>query len=55
MASQEWQSVQLEEQQNEQLLDLSKQILELTDAIHRLTVEHTRRSPLSPSSPTGPS
>ena len=42
MASQEWQSVQLEEQQNEQLLDLSKQILELTDAIHRLTIAHTR-------------
>ena len=42
MAAQEWQSVQLEEKQNEQLLDLSKQILELTDAIHRLTVEHTR-------------
>jgi uncharacterized membrane protein len=41
MASQEWQSVQLEEKQNEQLLDLSNQILELTDAIHRLTVEHT--------------
>jgi uncharacterized membrane protein len=41
MASQEWQSVQLEEQQNEQILDLSKQILDLTDAIHRLTVEHT--------------
>jgi len=42
MPSQEWQSVQLEETQNEQLLDLSKQILELTDAIHRLTIEHTR-------------
>ena len=41
MASQEWQSVQLEEKQNEQLLDLSKQILELTDAIHKLTIEHT--------------
>ena len=40
VASQEWQSVQLEEKQNEQLLDLSKQILQLTDAIHRLTVEH---------------
>ncbi len=44
MASQEWQSVQLEETQNEQLLDLSKQILELTDAIHRLTVKHTSGS-----------
>ncbi len=43
VASQEWQSVQLEEKQNEQLLELSKQILELTDAIHRLTVEHTGR------------
>jgi uncharacterized membrane protein len=41
MASQEWQSVQLEEKQNEQLLDLSKQILDLTDSIHRLTMEHT--------------
>jgi len=41
LASQEWQSVQLEEKQNEQLLDLSKQILDLTDAIHRLTVAHT--------------
>jgi uncharacterized membrane protein len=41
LASQEWTSVQLEEQQNEKLLELSNQILELTDAIHRLTVEHT--------------
>jgi uncharacterized membrane protein len=41
LASEEWQSVQLEEKQNEQLLDLSKQILELTNAIHRLTMEHT--------------
>ena len=41
LAGQEWQSVQLEEQQNEQLLDLSKQILELTDEIHRLTLAHT--------------
>ena len=41
LASQEWKSVQLEEKQNEQLLDLSRQILELTDAIHRLTVAHT--------------
>ncbi len=41
MASQEWQSVQLEEQQNEQLITMSKQILELTNAIHRLTVAHT--------------
>jgi hypothetical protein len=30
--------VPLDESQNEELLRLSKQILELTDAIHRLTV-----------------
>jgi hypothetical protein len=42
LAAEEWKSVQLEEKQNEQLLDLSKQILELTDAIHKLTIEHTR-------------
>ena len=40
MAAQEWKSVQIEEQQNEELLRLSKQILELTDAIHTLTVRH---------------
>jgi hypothetical protein len=41
IAAEEWKSVQLEERQNEQLLDLSRQILALTDAIHRLTVAHT--------------
>jgi uncharacterized membrane protein len=39
VAAQEWKSVQIEEQQNEELLRLSKQILELTDAIHKLTVQ----------------
>ena len=39
VASQEWQSVQLEEKQNEELLDLSKHILELTNAIHALAVQ----------------
>src|SRR5262245_25442941 len=38
IASEEWKSVQLEEKQNEQLLELSKQILQLTDEIHRLTL-----------------
>src|SRR5262245_4741713 len=41
LASEEWKSVQLEERQNEQLLELSKQILDLTDEIHRLTVAHS--------------
>ncbi len=39
VAAQEWKSVQIEEQQNEELLRLSKQILGLTDAIHKLTVQ----------------
>lgn len=43
MAAQAWESVQLEEKQNEQLLGLSNEILQLTDAIHRLTVAHTGR------------
>jgi len=38
LASQEYQSVELEEQQNEQLLELSKQILDLTNAIHHYAV-----------------
>src|SRR5262245_50879282 len=37
VAAQEWASVQREETQNEQLLDLSNQILELTRTIHALT------------------
>ena len=41
IAAEEWKSVQIEEKQNEQLIDLSRQILVLTDAIHRLTVAHT--------------
>jgi len=43
MAAQAWESVQIEEKQNEQLLGLSNEILRLTDAIHRLTVAHTGR------------
>jgi uncharacterized membrane protein len=38
LSNHQWQLVQEEEQQNEELLSLSRQILELTTAIHRLTV-----------------
>jgi len=34
IADQQWQTVQEEDRQNVQLLDLSKQILELTEAVH---------------------
>jgi uncharacterized membrane protein len=36
LADHQWAFVQQEEEQNEQLLDLSKQILELTKAIHAM-------------------
>jgi uncharacterized membrane protein len=41
LADQEWRMVQSEEGQNEELLRLSGQILDLTKAIHELTVAHT--------------
>ncbi len=41
LADHEWDFVQTEEKQNEQLLALSNQILELTQAIHHLTVART--------------
>ena len=34
IADQEWRTVQEEDQQNDELLDLSKQILELTTQLH---------------------
>ncbi len=41
LADQEWRMVQSEEQQNEELIGLSQQILNLTKAIHELTLAHT--------------
>ena len=40
LADHQWQTVQEEDQQNEQLLQLSNQILELTKAIHQMTGAH---------------
>jgi uncharacterized membrane protein len=39
IADQQWQTVKKEDLRSEQLLDLSKQILELTKAIHTLTTQ----------------
>jgi len=52
LAAQEWESVQLEERQNEQLLQLSHQILELTDAIHKLTVQRSGEAPATSDAPS---
>jgi len=47
LADHEWEIVQTEEKQNEDLLDISKQILELTRAIHQLTTK-TASPPSTP-------
>ncbi len=44
LAAQEWRVVQAEERQNEELIGLSKQILELTKAIHELTKDQAASS-----------
>ena len=41
LADQEWRMVKSEEKQNEELIGLSNQILDLTRAIHELTLAHT--------------
>jgi uncharacterized membrane protein len=41
LAAQEWRIVQIEKQQNEELLGLSKQILDLTKTIHDLVAERS--------------
>ena len=44
LAAQEYRSVQVEEKQNEELLELSKQILDLTTAIHQMTAQAATRA-----------
>ena len=51
LAANEWAFVQQEEQQNEQLLALSNQILELTKAIHALAVGTRPPEDASPPAP----
>jgi uncharacterized membrane protein len=50
LADQQWQTVQDEEQQNEELLSLSNQILELTKAIHAMSAA---RAPAGPAESGG--
>jgi uncharacterized membrane protein len=52
LADQEWRMVQSEEQQNEELISLSNQILDVTQAIHALTQAHTAAS--APPAGSGP-
>ena len=50
LADHQWQTVQEEEQQNEDLLHLSNQILELTEAIHAMSAA---RAPAGPAESGG--
>jgi len=45
LADHQWEFVQQEEKQNEQLIDLSNKILDLTNEIRRLTIAHTGAPP----------
>jgi uncharacterized membrane protein len=45
VADQQWQTVQLEDKQNEQLIDLSNQILALTKEVHAYTSERANGQP----------
>jgi uncharacterized membrane protein len=47
LADQEWKTVQEEDQQNEELLELSHQILGLTKELHALASERPDRGPAS--------
>src|SRR5438105_3696476 len=52
LADHQWELVQQEERQNEQLIDMSEQILGLTQAIHELTTT-TRTGPVRESTVPG--
>jgi uncharacterized membrane protein len=45
LANQQWATVKAEERENEELLDLSRQILELTKAVHQLAVDRAGEPP----------
>jgi uncharacterized membrane protein len=44
IAAQEWQTVQDEDKQNKELLDLSHQILELTEAVHAYAAARSKET-----------
>ena len=52
LADHQWEFVQTEEQQNEELLRLSNQILELTKAVHAFTVQAGEAGTPTPSEET---
>jgi uncharacterized membrane protein len=51
IANQQWETVQLEDKQNEQLLDLSNQILTLTKEVHAYATRATGAAPTADTTP----
>src|SRR3954447_10661599 len=54
LADEEWKTVQDEDEQNEELLSLSKQILDLTKAVHAYTSSASNGTPAVPTSQGAP-
>jgi uncharacterized membrane protein len=54
LADHQWQTVQEEEQENQELLQLSNQILDLTRAIHQMAPRHRQHPAPTPPDPTAP-
>jgi uncharacterized membrane protein len=54
IADQQWQTVKEEDKQNEELLDISRQILELTKAVHAYAAARAGDSPQAPSTTSDP-
>jgi uncharacterized membrane protein len=50
IADEQWNMVQEEDQQNNELLDISRQILQLTKEVHALTARHRAQSAHAPDS-----
>lgn len=53
VANLQWKTVQEEDKQNEELLDLSRQILELTKAVHAITTGRSAGAAPAPNSAGG--
>jgi hypothetical protein len=47
VADQQWSTVKVEDKQNEELLDLSQQILDLTKAVHNAVERSNKTVPAS--------
>src|SRR6266550_5523404 len=53
VANLQWKTVKEEDKQNEELLDLSRQILDLTKAVHAITTGHAEGTTPAPNSAGG--